>query len=122
MSTLILLGITLAIIAIFLLLKPEAGFDFARKYFLKSGFQYGTVAASLILAVAIYYSAASSKFPALFEMLALFSIVGGVICVLLPPSIFKSIVSWELNIFSPYGRLLGICYGLLGGFLLYAAA
>ena len=122
MYTLILLGISLGGIAILLLIKPEAGFEFGRKYFLKSGFQYGTVAASLILAIAIYYSAASSKFPALFEMLALFSIVGGVICVLLPPTVFKSIVSWELNTLSPYGRLLGICYGLLGGFLLYAAA
>ena len=122
MYTLILLGISLGGIAILLLLKPEAGFEFVRKYFLKPGFQYGTVAASLILAIAIYYSAASSKFPALFEMLALFSVVGGVICVLLPPTVFKCIVSWELNTLSPYGRLLGICYGLLGGFLLYAAA
>jgi hypothetical protein len=122
MYTLILLGISLGGIAILLLLKPEAGFEFGRKYFLKPGFQYGTVAASLILAIAIYYSAASSKFPALFEMLALFSVVGGLICVLLPPAVFKSIVSWELNTLSPYGRLLGICYGLLGGFLLYAAA
>jgi hypothetical protein len=121
MYTLILLGISLGGIAILLLLKPEAGFEFGRKYFLKSGFQYGTVAASLILAIAIYYSAASSKFPALFEMLALFSIVGGVICVLLPPTVFKGIVSWELKTLSPWGRPLGICYGLLGGFLIYAA-
>ena len=122
MYTLILLGITLGIIAIFLLLKPETGFDFGRKYFLKPGFQYGTVAASLILAVAIYYSAASSKFPAFFETLALFSILGGIICAFLPPTVFKKIVSWELKTLSPSGRLLGICYGLLGGFLLYAAA
>jgi hypothetical protein len=40
----------------------------------------------------------------------------------LPPEDFRSIISWELRVFVPYGRVLGIWYGLIGGFLIYAVS
>ena len=121
MYTFILLGIVTAMAAAVLLFKPEVGFDFGRKYFLTSLFQYGTVVLSILLAAALYFSSSASKFPAFFEIFSLFVLGGGVICLLLPPSIFRAIVSWELRTFSPYGRILGFFYGVIGGFFIYVA-
>ncbi|MFT4887104.1 MAG: hypothetical protein ACJA2D_001815 [Pseudohongiellaceae bacterium] len=121
MYTFTLLGIVTGMAAIVLLVKPKVGFDFGHKYFLTSAFQYGAVVLSLLLAVALYYSSSTSKFPAFFEIFSLFVLSGGVICLLLPPSYFKEIVSWELKTFSPYGRILGLFYGIIGGFFIYAA-
>lgn len=122
MYILIPLGILLFVIAALLLAIPEAGFEFGRKHFLSSSFQYGIGALSIVLSVAIYYSASTTKFPTVFEIFALISMIRGVISVALPPSDFKSIVSWELKVFSPYGRVIGVLYALIGGFLIYAAA
>jgi len=116
------LGILLSIAAVVLLIMPERGFEFGRKNFLSSGFQYAIGIVTLVLAMAIYYSSPDVKYPALFELVALLSLVGGSICLVIPPSIFRRVVSWELTTFSPYGRFLGICYGLIGGFLIYAAS
>jgi len=117
-----LVGAVLVIIAIILLIKPEIGFDFARKHFLSKGFQYGGSVFSVALAAPFYFASATSNFPALLEIFALFSLAGGVICIVLPPEDFRSIISWELRVFVPYGRVLGIWYGLIGGFLIYAVS
>lgn len=121
MVTFILLGIVTGMTAIVLLVKPKVGFDFGRKYFLTSAFQYGAAVLSLFLAVALYYSSSASKFPAFFEIFSLIVLLGGVICLLLPSLNFKEIVSWELKTFSPYGRILGLFYGIIGVFFIYAA-
>lgn len=116
----ILLGIVTSIAALVLLIKPKFGFDFGRKYFLSSAFQYGTALISLLLAAALYFSSSSSRFPAFFEIFSLCVLTGGVICLVLPTSAFREIVTWELKTFSPYGRILGFVYGLIGGFFIYA--
>ncbi len=121
MYILVLLGIVTGIAAILLLINPELCFEFGRKYFVSTKFQYGTAILSLVLALALYFASSTTRFPAVFEIVALFTLVGGVICVALPPADFKSIVSWELKVFLPYGRVLGIWYGIVGGFLIYAA-
>ena len=118
----VLLGATLVIIAMILLIKPEIGFDFARKHFLSKGFQYGISVFSVVLAAPFYLASATSNFSALFEIIALFSLVGGVCCIVLPPEDFRSIISWELRVFAPYGCVLGIWYGLIGGFFIYAVS
>lgn len=117
----LLLGIVTCLMAAAVLIKPESTFDFVRKHFLSTRFQYGVGILSLILAVAIYYASPELKFPRLFEIIALMSLAGGVIVFALPPADFKGLISWELRIVAPYSRILGIWYILIGGFLVYVA-
>lgn len=121
MYTVIILGIVIAAASVMLLLNPRPCFEFGGKYFLSSKFQYGVGIVSLVLAVMLFYASSALRFPTLFEIIALFSAVGGMICLVLPASDFKSLVSWELRVFLPYGRVLGVWYGLIAGFLIYAA-
>jgi hypothetical protein len=117
----ILLGTVLIALAAMLLILPKACFDFGHKYFLSSKFQYAVGIASPLLGVALYFSSAASKHPSIFEFIGLCSFVAGVICLVLPRTVFRNIVSWELKTFSPYGRLLAVFYSLAGGFTIYTA-
>ena len=121
MYVLILLGLFIGIFSVLLLSRPEIGFDFGRKHFFSPLFQYGVGFFSIFLAAAIYYVAAESKFPELFQIIALFSMVGGIVVTILPQKDFQSIVSWELETFLPYARLLGLMYAFVGSFVVYAA-
>jgi hypothetical protein len=121
MITLVLLGIAICLFSIALLINPEYCFEFARKHFYSTKFQYGVGFLSLLLAVAIFIASPASKFPLIFEIVALFTAAGGLVCFLLSESDFSEIVSWEINLVSPYGRPLGACYALVGGLVIYAA-
>jgi len=121
MYVLVTLGVFIGMLSFLLLASPEVGFDFGRKYFLSARFQYGAGIVSLFLAVALYSAASVSKFPTLFAILALWSLIGALIIFVLPKNKFRSIVSWELDTFSPYGRVLGLIYALISGFVIYAA-
>lgn len=121
MYILILVGIFTGLVSVLLVARPEIGFEFGKKHFLSAKFQYGIGVFSLLLAPAIYYAAAESKFPEIFEFVALFSLIGGIIVIILPQENFKSVVSWELEAFLPHARLLGLMYALGGSFIIYAA-
>ena len=121
MYILILLGMVIVAFGINMLIQPEASFELARRYFPTSAFQYGCGIVGLLLGVALFFSSSASKYPTLFEVVAILSLIGGAICIVLPSSTFRSIVSWELSTFSPHGRLLAVCYFVTGGFTIYAA-
>lgn len=121
MYILILLGMVTVAFGINMLIRPEASFKFARRYFFTSTFQYGCGIAGLLLGVALYFSSSASKYPDLFEIVAIGSALGAVFCLVLPPSRFRSIITWELETFSPYSRLLAASYFIVGGFTVYSA-
>ena len=121
MTIIILLGIIIGAVAVVLLIKPEVCFEFGGKYFLSSKFQYGMGIFRLFLAMTFYFLASVSKFPIFFGVVALFMLVRGVTCLVLPAADFRDLVSWALRVFSPYGRFVGVCFAFVGGFLIYTA-
>jgi len=119
MYFLILFCLALGLIGVFLLTIPESSFNFARKYFRMNVFQYGVGVFSILIAVAFYLGATTSKLPSAIEIFALFSLMGGVITLVLPNTDFNELISWELRIMSPYGRAIGVVYLLIGAGLAY---
>lgn len=115
----VLMALFLGSIATLLLLNPKPCFEFAHKHFLSAKFQYLVSIVGLLLGVAIYYSSATTKFPTAFEVVAISSAVSSAFCLILPKEYFKALVSWELEIFAPYGRLLGAVYAVMGLVLVY---
>lgn len=122
MYLLALIGIVVVLAAVVLLVNPNMGFEFAEKYFFSTKFQYGVALLSIALGSLFYVESAAARFSALFLIFAVVCLVGGLVCLLLPHALFERIVSWELKTFRPYGRGLGILYGLVGGLLIFAAA
>ena len=117
---LIIFSVLLILVGISLLLKPEIFFNFVDKYLQSLQGQIVIAVLSLALGVLLFSSADGSRFPNLFMGIGLFSIIGAVIIAVFPPADFKSLISWELKFLAPFGWILGLCYALIGGLLIYA--
>jgi hypothetical protein len=116
---LFLFCLSLGLIGVFLLTIPESSFNFARKYFRTNVFQYCVGIFSILVSVAFYFGAATAKLPSAIEIFSLFSLMGGVITLVLPNTDFSGLISWELKIMSPYGRTVGVIYLLISAGLAY---
>ena len=113
-------GVLLIVLGAVLIIKPKAVFDFARKNFASLGFKISSVVLNLVLGVALIDYADSSKFPIFFVILGLLVILKAIIPILTPRSDYDDLVSWRLDITSPFGHAIGAIEVLFGGFLIYA--
>ena len=114
------LGILCISIAVLLLIHPRLYLSLLNKYAETSAFQLATGLSGLILGSVLLTAASSSQHPVLLTVLGLFSLAGiGAAC--LPPADFRSLIVWELKVFSPFVRLGGVFAAMFGAFLIYTA-
>ena len=121
MTMLIIIFASLIVIAgVILLVNPDTIFGLLKKNMDSTAVHVVAVMTRLVIGALLITQSSFSKFPLLMDILGWIFIIAGIALAVIGRNNFRSLVSWVLTTFKPFGRLTGVIAMAFGGLLLYA--
>ena len=117
----IITGIALILLGALLVAMPRIFFDFFRKHENSLKLQVVTVILNLVFGLLFMTYAQGSRFPTVFTVIGLLTVLKAVIPMLIGRTDFKDLMSWYMKVLPPFGRVIGVAEAMFGSFLIYAA-
>ena len=121
MTVLIIIFAALILLAgIILVINPDRLFGFLSRHTEKLELQILATVVRLLLGALLIYQSSASRYPLVIEIIGWISIVAGLFFSLIGREKFKRIMTWELTLTKPIGRIGGVIAICFGAFLIHA--
>jgi len=123
LSELIIIAVSLFVggMGAFGLISPKAMLRFVSTWQTKSGL-WAASAIRLAFGITLWVAAAGSRFPAVFMVLSVVSVVSAIILPIIGVSRFKSLLAWWSRQSPTFMRVWSAVAVLMGAFLIWSVA